>query len=66
MQSREKDHLVDAILFATVFYLLSHESSVHMTQQFAKRFPSFMDATLVRALIFAVIYIFVQKMTKRM
>jgi hypothetical protein len=63
LQSREKDQIVDAILFSTLFYLLSHEGSYQMTKQM-----SFLtsDSKLILAILFGVIYLVIQKLTRRM
>ena len=64
IQSREKDNIVDAILFSTLFYLLSHKSTYEMTKPILSTWLD--DRILLHTLMFGVIYLMIQKITKRM
>ena len=64
IQSREKDNLVDAVLFSTLFYLLSHKSTYEMTKPILSNWLD--DRILLHTIVFAVIYLMIQKITKRM
>jgi len=64
IQNRDKDHIVDAVLYSTLFYLLSHPSTYTATQSILKNWIT--DRTILHSIVFGVIYIMIQILTKRM
>lgn len=62
-QSRDKDYAIDAVMYSTLFYLLSQKSLYERTQTMLTFIK---DRVLVHAMMFGLIFILIQKVTKRM
>jgi hypothetical protein len=62
-QSRDKDYAIDAVMYSTLFYLLSQKDVYERTQNILKFVK---DRAIIHAIVFGIVYILIQKMTKRM
>jgi hypothetical protein len=59
---KETDTFIDTLLYTSLFYVLSHQS-VHAM---SKSYMSFIkDRQALHAFVFAVSYVFIQTLTKR-
>ena len=63
IQSRDKDQFIDSVLFSTLFYLLSQKGVYDFTKNL---FKIVKDRVLIHAVIFALSFLIIQKVTKRM
>lgn len=62
-QSRDKDYAIDAVMYSTLFFLLSQKSLYERTQNMLKFVK---DRVLIHAMIFGLVFLLIQKVTKRM
>lgn len=59
---KDKDIVLDAILYACLFYILCHPKTFKMTSSFL---PTISDRNMLHAFVFLMIIFGIQKYTKR-
>lgn len=60
--TNQREILLDSVMYSALFYILANTKMYHMT---SKLFPKFKDRTIIHGFVFMVIYILIQKLTKR-
>ena len=59
---KDKDAVLDAILYACIFYILCHPKTFKMTSSIL---PTMSDRNMLHALVFLILVFSIQKYTKR-
>ena len=62
LNTRDKDALIDAVLYSCMFYILSHPKTYNLTKSIT---PALQDRNLLHAFVFLVGVFLIQKYTKR-
>lgn len=61
MDSHQRDNLIDAVLFSTMFYILSHSEVL----TFMANHVPFQDPRLTNTILFGISFVVVHKLTNR-